>query len=466
MAFNNRNSAERKEFSEVEKAAYYKSKAKTEENPLIRQNYVLKGDFWDRKAQGLPVTPEEEAVYGKNHPMSAVDNLENARRWYENSNRAEKKEQWAFVMDYWTKKAQNQEVTPEEEAKFQMYTDLNARESAARKQQAGNRRVGVGGYKRGSTYDNNSIRQVNALFLANALSSLDFPAYGSRELPGDDGKIKFVPHSARNFGDGRPYDGINQLVLQAYAKKYSLRPEADGHFYFANRMQAGMLVDKNGKQVFNVKPGAKDFVIVTMGGRNVDGKRVSASEALASKGVDFDSLSDIEKAAAWRSVGSKYTLFSSSDIINTNFSHFAKDGGIEHNRPLNYNQRNDKVVVDASDAKTPAEYFGKYFVACHAGCQFVTTRETAAKIQEMTKKELEQAIANNRDGEVYQWLSKTSEPRQEEFDRRKAEHAAMRGMSNSGYNASDFERLGSAALGQDEPEEALNPPAKKMEVEY
>ena len=62
-------------FFPVRKASYYSVAAENEPDVLVKSRYEEKASYWQKIADGKPVTPEEEARCGPGHKWDAVDHL-------------------------------------------------------------------------------------------------------------------------------------------------------------------------------------------------------------------------------------------------------------------------------------------------------------------------------------------------------------------------------------------------------
>ncbi|MBQ3800002.1 MAG: hypothetical protein II837_06875, partial [Treponema sp.] len=237
----------------IVKADNYFRLAASEQDELVKARYEEKARYWTLKSEGADIPPELEASCGENHVQTPVDQLVNARIWLGRSKDPQKLAEWKFKVDFWTKKAHGLEVTPQEQELFNAY-DAQRVEAQEAKEKSRE--------KRG--FENNSYRRTNYIKLANSLVKGTFPAFGDGK-PVENGKISFVPASVRSFDSGRPYSGVNQFVMQVFAKDRGWVPEEDGNFYLATKHMVGVITDHTGKQILNLKPGAVGVHFATVG---------------------------------------------------------------------------------------------------------------------------------------------------------------------------------------------------------
>ena len=411
---NGAGAAQRQEFTPEDKANYYLDMADKEQDPLIKGRYVEKAEYWDKVSKGEEITPEMEASCGPNHEWNEVDRLINAKKWLSKSTvDPQKTAKWQFMVDYWTKKAQGQEISAEDQRVFNAYETESDRKMAR-----------AAKYHRESA----SYRKANAMAMAKSLVSGEFPAYG-KGLGVVDGKISFVPVSVRSFGNGEAFDGINQFTGQVLAKEVGWKPGPDGHIYLATEKMCGKVLDGKGHSVLNVKQGSPFIYFATVGSAEVVGDK------LAKKGQDIDKLGSIEKSEAFQNTEKTYKLYNEADILDKDRTGVSKP--MIYRRPMDWHK--PSIVIDASDAKTPAEFFGKYNVACRYGATFVTTPEKSKEIRNMITEELSEDIANGRDGKIYRWFNGVR-------DAYNAEMKANRKAYEDRMALKDAERLSKAAL--------------------
>lgn len=401
MAGNANRGSGKGEYTPEGKRDYYLVKAANEQNELMKARLEQKADYWTKVAKGEVPSQELEALCGPGHKWTAVDYMINAQKNLENSKDPQKIAEFQFKLGYWEKVAKGEEVSEKEQMLFNAY---NSQREADRVRSAAEREENL--LKRG--FNNHINRQANAISLGFALTKGDFPAFGKGIPVGPDGKIRIKPVSVRSCKSGRPYEGINQFVGQVLVAKRGWTPEEDGHFYLATATQCGFITDEKGRRVLNVKPGSGVISISTVGTSTPDVRN-------SIKG--FDTLDAQGQSEAFQKSERVYNLYNSTDIINRNFS-CLKDG-IEKHRPTWYNKPNK--TFDASDAKSSAEYFGKYLLACHYGSPFITTPEKAAEMHQLVKNELEEAVNQGLDGQVYSWFGKVHDVYQADRDFTKAQ---------------------------------------------
>lgn len=365
MAGNANRGSTGKNYTPAEKAAYYNGKAESEMDPVVKQHYAGKGAYWDKVSKGLEVTQEEEAAYGPGHEKGPVDQLINAKRRLAITVDPKKRELQQAKIDLLTKVVNGQDVSVEEMASVdKALSDLKQERAGAA---------------------NKKIRAYNAMKLADALVTGKFPAFGEG-VPVINGKVSFAPSSARSFESGRPYRGLNQFALQVLAKEGGWVPEPNGHFYFATKKMCGYITDKDGRKVVNLKDGAKAVHFATVGNAET-------------RSEGFTALSDEAKAAAYLKSEKDYEVYNSTDMIDINRSRLNDKLDFHRSRAYDHKER----VFDASEAKTPAEFFAIYDVACHYGGTFRATPAKIAEMKGVVRQQLYDAASQGLDGMVYNW---------------------------------------------------------------
>ena len=403
MAGNANRGSTGENYTPEEKAGYYRGKADSELDPIIKQHYANKAAYWGKVSQGQEVTPEEEKAYGPHHKKGPIDDLIFAKRTLAKTVDPEKKAQWQAQVDYLEKVASGQEVSALETAERSVYQGMRKPKM-----------VGLNTSERRL-----DSRKANALKVAEAICNGTFPAFGNGQPVGADGKITFIPHSARLFTTGIPLSGINQFVIQIAAAERGWVPEKDGHIYLATEDQCGFLVDNRGKRVPNLKPNARPFIMVTSG--NAD--KVSRALNLKDKGLSLDQLDANAKSLAYEKVAKVYKVYNSNDMVDPFLSEVGSN--LDAARPKDYNHPQMKPF-DASGAKTPAEYFAIYKIACRYGAPFATTQEKAAEMKVLASKELEEAYSKGLDGMVYKWDGKINDTVKTMLGEIKAQHEQER----------------------------------------
>ena len=437
------NGSNARQHTDAEKKNYYEKLAQEEKDPLIKPMYEAKAAYWSKVVNGIPVTEEEKAMFGPKHARSAVEELVNAKRWLEESKNSQMVKKWSFMVDYWTKKARLQEVSPEEEMTFGFYQGQS-------KSLAANRKA-LSDFKlpaRKVNKELNSVKNDNNLMLADSLMRGDFPAFGSGRAAGADGKIRFVPVSVRDFCSGESFRNINQLILQLYARERGLAPDPKyGHFYFVDKKDlvdrdatARMSADERKALGDNLKPGAVSIQISTVG------KIQTIKKNLADNGVDFDKLPKEAQKLAFKSAEKLYTLYPGEDLKDERFTPVAARGGVERHR--SFRDTNPKHAVDASNAKNAAEFFALYDFACHYGREFVSTLEKNQEILNEVRHDplLNQAVANRWGGKVMEWFKMGDGYRKALYDAEKDRRENLSVEAN-GLTPEEIENLSDAAAG-------------------
>lgn len=372
-------------FSPSDKVDYYGKKAQTTTDPILKDLYEAKHAYWEKVAGGIPVSPEEQAKYGPGHAKLPAELYDNACLWLSRSKDEKKIEEFTFKKDYWAKVVRHEPISQEDQVRMEGYRDVTDRNSALAEISGG----------RSDRYHAKSVgyRNSNALALAESILSGDFPAFckGRQSV---DGKISFNPVSVRNFADGHPYFGITQLVGQAMAVRNGWGPSEDGHIYLLTGNRAGVVRDNSGKQIMNVKRGAKHMYIASVGNEKDFDEQLKKSGSNAK----FASLSEEEQKKFYFKSEKFYKVYNSKDLVDASIVPRKEDPAYW---PKSWNCKS--VVFDASNVKTPAEMLGTYMLCCQYGGKYVITPEKAAEMLKAVKNEISKDYSDGNGFRIAKW---------------------------------------------------------------
>lgn len=211
--------------------------------------------------------------------------------------------------------------------------------------------------------------------LINSLIDGSFPAYGKGKEPVD-GKIVFKPSSVRKYiakdlNNSIYRNILNQFMAQIIVKRKEMKPYSeDGNFYLVT---ANELTEWKNK-------------------KNIDNDQIFFNEEIGCQTPQFSIFTSKGK------YNSRYDeMYSAYDIYNINSIKRIYLSGYEPPHEIIYRDEtisdlDSKIkyeILDASDAKSAAEYFAKYFIACYYYYgKFITTPQKAEEIKRQVNKEL------------------------------------------------------------------------------